>query len=292
MSSEPDERPGLPACAKRKRYNPKGAEPLVIESMPCLSGGRLKEPIRLPTKVVDAELMVRFASKEPWPFQLVAGRVDAGASLNAAQGRVRETIRKLMEEAERSSRAGASRDDAIILEAATAGRSKLGLDDSSGDEERAASPKQANEPKAKIVRITLRGTELGACREKQQCWFSCTPAAMEAVCEEMREELLPKAVARAKARAQARLGAAASDSGPIGGSVRWEPQRGRFCISYRTAEGRRVQCRKGLTVAEQSAAGEPLSEEGHKAEFRRKLRLAQQRWNELDHSGGAKFVLT
>ena len=284
---------------------------MVIESMPCLSGGRLKEPIRLPTKVVDAQLLVRFGSKEPWPFQLLAGRVDLGPSLNAANGRVGATIAKLMEVAAGEQRIEASRDAAGIVEAATAGRSKLGLGDSSGEEEVAASPTGAASPKrrgrvphgearcrpsepkatARIVTITLQGQELAVCKLNQQLWLSCAPAALQAVCDEMREEFAPKAVTKARARAQARLRPSHCDAGSTSGRLRWEPSHGRFCITYRTAEGRRLQCRRGLSVSETGIMGEPLPQEEYKAEYVRKLLLAKARWNELDQSGAQKFVL-
>lgn len=113
----------IPRPAKRQRYAQVDPLDIAVQPMLCLVGQRLKHPVCLPTQSIEGETLVRWAQKEPWINQVVAGRVDC-PKLDAACGRVKASIVKAV-------RSGARQDESDMLAAAQAGRMDLGLDEDS-----------------------------------------------------------------------------------------------------------------------------------------------------------------
>ena len=304
----------LPPCAKRARYDPSGSTKFAIQFMPCLVGGRLKDPLCLPTRQFakvsgEAIAMVRFAAKESWVNQSVAGRVIVKASLPAAQKQVMEKIRAAVVEARVARGTADVAKEKEVVDTAAKGRLALGLDDSSSEDEvigseclpsgspqlfGAASSCAAKRPAKhdpKLVHdVMIDGRSLSVAYCERKCWVECSADAIETVSTLMSVALKPPSVQRAQSWAATR------DKGPmpeeVAGRVLWNEAKSTWSVAYKAHEsGKRMFYYAGLRVQRKDRCGAPVSEAQYLQDFRSKMQLAKSKWNELDKSGLDRFVL-
>ncbi len=298
----------LPKPAKRQRYAQKDPLDMDVHTMPCVVGKRLKMPVCLPTMRVEDVLMMRWAAKEAWVNQVVAGRADC-SQLDVAGRRVRD---KLMGAA----REAGKQEEGEAVAVAGAGRAALGLEDDSGSDDGAEDlggqpggcqpggcqlvPRPVRRkggavaPKASTVKsVELSGVAVRVAIIKRVLWIECSAETVRAVADEISRELVPKALQVARERAKQRQ--EQPDGGPPGGvelrgRIYFAPEKETWVVVYRDAAGRRCFTQKALAVQLRDPRGNLRGTEEYNALMGAKLRAARKAWNKLDTSDHDRFV--
>ncbi len=298
----------LPQPAKRYRYAQKDPLDIRVCVMPCVVGKRLKTPVCLPTMDVEGVQMMRWAAKEAWVNQVVAGRVDC-SQIDAAGRRVRD---KLVS----ATRAASTQDEDEAVAVAGAGREALGLEDDSGSDAGAEElgcqpgggrpggcqpgPRPGRRkggpvaPKASAVQsVELSGVVVRVAILKRVLWIECSAEIVRTLADEICRELVPKALQVARERCKQRE--EQLDGGPCGGAelrgrIYFASEKETWVVVYRDGAGRRCFSQKALAVPARGPHGNLRSTEEYTGLMRAKLQAAKKEWNKLDRSGRDRFV--
>ncbi len=299
---------GVQKRRRLRRYSSDEQESLTIEAMPCVVGLRLKEPVCLPTKLMEGVRMVRLATKEAWLNQVLSGRVVSSDFAN----RLRTMKTRILAQAKLGAfddGAGLADSPGAVL-AAKGRQSLLGdAEDSMSDAEREAFEEDMESiaaghrkqrrallnrrPKQGSHTVTVRGVAMRVALRHRVLWFECTAEAVNAVVKEVHEETTAPAAARAKERAErnARRLEASGDNAGLEGRVYFDVANGGWVVSFLKEDGTRGTCTKGLKVPMRGPDGALLSPKEYQRAMREKCEAGQLIWNDLDSSDRQPFAM-
>ena len=300
---------------KRKYRDDHKYTDITVKPHLCIKGGRLNKFVALPTETIEDEPFVRVGAKEVWLCELMAGRVVT-KELCSAVSKVKAYLRDLLgtqiaKEAEED------------LQAATAGRSAMGLDaldlGDSSDEDRAAGsgaadsgsdltehspskrpkPRRGRRAKELVQQLTLHGEEMKVSFKEKRFYIEARARAIEVFVKQLTVEMVPLPLRMARARLAQRPSLRRAGSGSD--SVSTAPETAdsgsgqsisgrvvligdRYYVHYQRSDGTRSTYTKGLRVPSKTAMGEPMAEKEYASALEAVRVAAVRAWNELDMS--------
>ena len=299
MAEEDQQHYVLPPAVKRRRYDQQGHVDLDIEDRPCLVGRHLKEPVCLPTVVIEGTNFVRCRTREAWLHMVMSGRVCSdflGAAIALTTNSIRIKAAAALKE-----------DVETVRQAAATGRNALGLDDDSDDSDPDAQPASSArrrlprgscaEPKsAKTVSVSVHGKQLKVFLKGKTLWVDCDSECVNALCDEVALHLVPEALraAREAARESREAELKSNPSALLDGSdknIRFLPSRDCLMVKYTALDGSVKHHSKGLHIPTRTPYGEVMDADAYQAQLQQKIIEARQWWNEFDQSDRQRYVV-
>ena len=281
--------------------------PLQVASCPCIVGGKSGRPECLPVESVDARVCVALNAFEPWLNRVLSGhaRDSSGHCADVVARFIAEVYAQLGADSpgkcpEGDRGGGESCLAGPRVEGAPRGRSALGLDSDSDQEQLVAQGEDschgAARPRgaapAAWATVFLRGKEL-TLRKRPRGRGILLPLDgpdLPMVLAWLVEDLGKCAPEEPRPAKRRRADRDAVDLLPEDkGKVVWLTAQSSWQVVYTRDDGSTSRMTKHLAVPENDPAGRRL-DPVVRADFRRTLLLtARRRWNELDRSERARF---